>query len=257
MKDADGEPGGDRSVQANLLSMLLAGRDATAGTIGWSLHLLARSPAVASAARTEALEALQTEAAAAAHTDSPDTGPQRVELEPVLREYDSVRGLPLIEAVILEALRLKPAVPLAVFAACRDTDLGPVRLPAGTLVCTLALPAATDPDHFARPQEFLPQRWLAGESATSGAGSVRSATGRRELMPFGGGPRACPGRYLALLECKMALAMALSAFEFESLDEPSDQASGSSLAAAVGPRGLRLRFKASRLPTARGAPTDH
>jgi cytochrome P450 len=249
-------PADDRAVQANLLSMLLAGRDATAGTIAWALHLLSGAPAVARAARTEALEALQHEAAAAGQ--APHDGRSRaLEIGPVLRSHDSVRALPLIEAIVLEALRLKPAVPLGIFAACHDTDLGPVRLPQNTLVCVLTRPAATDPAHFALPNEFLPQRWLAGESAASGAGSVPTETGHRALLPFGGGPRACPGRYLALLECKMVLAMALAAFEFESLGAAVDEAGGCGMAAAVGPRGLRLRFEANRLHTARGAPTDH
>ena len=39
-------------------------------------------------------------------------------------------------------------------------------------------------------------------------------------MPFGAGPRTCPGRYLALLEMKMALAMLLGSFDIESVDVP-------------------------------------
>ena len=37
-------------------------------------------------------------------------------------------------------------------------------------------------------------------------------------MPFGAGPRTCPGRYLALLEMKMSLAMLLGSFEIESVE---------------------------------------
>ena len=37
-------------------------------------------------------------------------------------------------------------------------------------------------------------------------------------MPFGAGPRMCPGRYLTLLEMKMAMAQLLGHFDIESLD---------------------------------------
>ena len=39
-------------------------------------------------------------------------------------------------------------------------------------------------------------------------------------MPFGSGPRMCPGRYLALLEMKMAMAMLLAGFDIEAVDTP-------------------------------------
>ena len=42
-------------------------------------------------------------------------------------------------------------------------------------------------------------------------------------MPFGAGPRMCPGRYLALLEMKMAMAQLLGHFDIESLDTPDGQ----------------------------------
>ena len=62
-------------------------------------------------------------------------------------------------------------------------------------------------------------------------------------MPFGAGPRTCPGRYLALLEMKMALAMLLGSFDIESVDvhgRPGDMA-GERMSFTMVPVGLRMR----------------
>ncbi len=147
-----------------------------------------------------------------------------------LHEFDSTRGLPLVEGVVLEALRLKPVAPLNLFTAIRETVLMGTRIPPRTLVCILTRPPATDPRHFADAGSFRPQRWLAGEAAAGGAGS-QSAPGvgggaRRAFLPFGGGPRFCPGRYLALFEAKMVLASTLASFELEPTGDPVGEQMG-------------------------------
>ncbi|MBM4022264.1 MAG: cytochrome P450 [Planctomycetes bacterium] len=44
---------------------------------------------------------------------------------------------------------------------------------------------------------------------------------RRVSLPFGAGPRVCPGRYLAILEMKVALAMRLASFDIEAVETPT------------------------------------
>jgi cytochrome P450 len=56
--------------------------------------------------------------------------------------------------------------------------------------------------HFKDASLFKPERWLAATAPID----------KRVSTPFGSGPRTCPGRYLALLEIKMAAAMLLSRF---------------------------------------------
>ena len=43
---------------------------------------------------------------------------------------------------------------------------------------------------------------------------------KRVTMSFGGGPRICPGRYLAMQEMKMALAMLLANFDIVDVRTP-------------------------------------
>jgi cytochrome P450 len=59
-------------------------------------------------------------------------------------------------------------------------------------------------------------------------------------MPFGSGPRLCPGRSLALLEMKTVLAMIARNFRVEpacDLDRVRER-----LAFTMSPQGLRLRL---------------
>ena len=62
-------------------------------------------------------------------------------------------------------------------------------------------------------------------------------------MPFGSGPRMCPGRYLALLEMKMAMAMLLSRFDIVSVDTPDGKEAQELMAFTMCPVGLHLRLR--------------
>lgn len=222
----------DQELHGNVMTLLLAGEDTTSNTIAWALHLLSMHPEVLRAARTEALDALGGESGGR-------TG------HSVLHDFDSLRSLPLIEGVVLEALRLKPVAPLNMFTALRDTELMGTRIPARTLVCILKRPPATDPAAFGEPLSFRPQRWLAGQAAASGSGSATESVGgggRRAFMPFGGGPRFCPGRYLALLEAKMVLTTTLASFDLGACDQRVSER----MSMTMQPDGLRLSLKVRR-----------
>jgi cytochrome P450 len=234
----------DDELHGNVMTLLLAGEDTTANTIAWALHLLSLNPDVLKAARTEAIEALSAE--------SPNNtrGVRMV----ALRDFDSTRELPLIEGIVLESLRLKPVAPLNMFTAIRDTQLMGTRIPARTMVCILKRPPATSESFFPRANDFQPQRWLAGAAAASGAGSQSaqaqagiSGGGRRAFMPFGGGPRFCPGRYLALLEAKMVLTTTLAAFELQATSDPVSELMGMTMH----PQGLRMMLKLHKPATER------
>ena len=62
------------------------------------------------------------------------------------------------------------------------------------------------PELYSEPATFRPNRWQSIKPATF------------EYMPFGGGPRMCPGSNLAWQELMVALAMLLQRFRFEMVD---------------------------------------
>jgi len=68
-----------------------------------------------------------------------------------------------------------------------------------------------------------------------------SETNRRKVsMPFGAGPRLCPGRFLALDEMKMVISMLAKNFDIDRVDTPDNQAPQERLTFTMAPVGLRL-----------------
>ena len=134
-------------------------------------------------------------------------------------------------------MRLKPVAPSLTLQALRDTTVADIRVPAGTLVF-LALRSDSLLDaYFARAAQFDPQRWLAPDSGP-GASSAN-----RVSMPFGAGPRVCPGRHLAMLEMKMALATLIGRFDIERVGTPDGKEPDERMSFAMGPAGLSLRLR--------------
>jgi len=207
-RDTEGSGVDDADVAGNVLTMLLAGEDTTANTLAWMIYLLSRNP--------QALRRAQEEVAGRA-----------------LRKYENIMALPYVEACINETMRLKPVAPILMLEPIRDTKLGELEVPAGALLMCLMRAGATSERHFPDPQTFDPERWLSGVSASSA---------KRVAMPFGAGPRLCPGRYLALLEMKMVMAMLLANFEIDSVTTPDGGEAQEHLAFTMSPVGLRLKL---------------
>ncbi len=210
----EGESGvDDRDVAGNVLTMLLAGEDTTANTLAWTIHLLARHPAALQQAQEEVRGQIDDIAAT---------------------DLDQIAALDYLDACASEAMRLKPVAPLQLVQAVRATELGGVAIAADTVVFGLMRHATLSDAYFAEAQAFRPERWLAAD--------VRSAA-KRVSMPFGAGPRMCPGRYLALLEIKLALAMLLGSFEIESAAPEGGGAAAERLSFSMAPVGLKLRLR--------------
>jgi cytochrome P450 len=127
---------------------------------------------------------------------------------PTLPDHTRITDLPLLTAIVHETLRLKGPAPFVALAAARDVNVGEVALRAGTPVFVLLRAVALKLPGIDNPEHFDPQRWLSTSSAA-----------RRELarasMPFGAGPRICPGRQLALLECALAISALVKRYEID------------------------------------------
>jgi cytochrome P450 len=214
------EPGSgidDLLVAGNVLTMLLAGEDTTANTLAWMIELLWRHPQALARATEEVRRV-----AGRARTPTPD----------------ELASLDYVEACCHETMRLKPVAPVLALQALRDSVVGGVAVPAGALIINLMRHDGVSDNHVPRAAHFEPERWLAEGSAASAGANVK-----RISMPFGAGPRICPGRYMALLEMKLAMAVLLARFDIESVTTPDGQPAREKLSFTMTPVGLRLRLK--------------
>ncbi|HEY9065558.1 MAG TPA: cytochrome P450 [Burkholderiaceae bacterium] len=217
---ADGGAGAvtDREVAGNVLTMLLAGEDTTANTLAWMIHLLHRHP--------EALRRACDEVRALGDDSAAFTSEQ-------------IGSLTWLEACAHETMRLKPVAPFQVVEALRETEVAGIRIPAGTAVWCVMRGDSLSERHFADPQAFRPERWLGSDTESPSAAS----SAKRVSMPFGAGPRVCPGRYLALLEIKMAIAMLLVHFDITEVSTPGGGEADERMSFTMMPLGLRIRLR--------------
>jgi cytochrome P450 len=214
--DEGGSGVGDREVTGNVLTMLLAGEDTTANTLAWMIYLLHRHPA--------ALQRAQDEVRALA----PDVAAFTSEL---------MASLDYLEACAHETMRLKPVAPFQVIEALRDTEIKGIRVPKGMGLWCVMRGDSISEQHFPNAQAFEPERWLGGSSGAASAA-------KRVSMPFGAGPRICPGRYLALLEIKMAMAMLLAHFDINEVSTPDGAEAVEQMAFTMMPVGLKMKISA-------------
>ncbi|XP_004430754.1 PREDICTED: thromboxane-A synthase [Ceratotherium simum simum] len=126
-------------------------------------------------------------------------------------EYCSLQeGLPYLDMVIAETLRMYPPAFRFTREAAQDCEVLGQHIPAGTVVETAVGALHHDPEHWPRPEAFDPERFTA---------EARRRRRPFTYLPFGAGPRSCLGVRLGLLEVKLTLLHVLRKFRFEACPE--------------------------------------
>ena len=212
-RDAEGKPFTDDVIFGNAMTMLLAGEDTTAYTLAWAVHHACDAPNVIARLRAEADAMRSTDAA-------PD-------------DIETANGLAYAGAVANEAMRLRPVAPTLLLEANQDVVIGDVAVPNGTWIALHTRSPALDDRHFGDPLTFRPERWL-DPAATGGAHDASAH------IPFGSGPRICPGRSLALLEMKVVLGMLFGDFDVERVGDADEVTE--LFAFTMAPVGVRVRL---------------
>jgi cytochrome P450 len=170
-RDEDGQQMTDGELRDELVTLLLAGHETTATSVAWAIERLVRHPD---------------------------------KLGRLVAEIDAQDGHGedrYMTAVVDETLRVRPVVPIVVRMLRQELQVGGYSLPPGTRVVPSIYLTNRNPRVYGDPEEFRPERFLAGGPETF------------SWIPFGGGIRRCIGASFAQLEMKLILRTLLSELE--------------------------------------------
>lgn len=201
------------NVFGNAVTMLTAGEDTTANAMSWLLYYCSIQPALATQLRQSILTVFGS--------------------KPIELTAETIRQLPQLQAVCLEVMRRRPVAPMIGLTTARPMTIAGLEVPAQQALTLLprvanrATPAQLNNDELELPDLDSESRMSANASSNQFA--------------FGGGPRLCPGRYLALTEMTHLAAMALTRFEF-SLAVPKQDIE-EAFTFTMGPKTLPLTFR--------------
>ncbi|OQE44781.1 hypothetical protein PENCOP_c002G03928 [Penicillium coprophilum] len=120
--------------------------------------------------------------------------------------YDNLRSVKLLDGVINETLRLHPPVPSGTQRSTppEGITIGNTYIPGDVRVCIPQHTLFRDERVFARPQEFLPERWDSQPELVKDPAAY---------IPFNAGPYACVGKQLGLMELRSVTAEILTRFD--------------------------------------------
>jgi cytochrome P450 len=189
--------GGTESVAETVevvSSTLLAAVDTTSTTANWVYVHLARNPEAQAKLHAELRQVLGG--------------------GPLTREAVESGALPFLNAVIREAHRLTPGVPMVPLKQVESSvTLCGHELPAGSLVAFTCMPLGHDPSVVEAPAHFRPERFLP--PAIEARKGTRAEMLDHALMssPFSAGARRCPGSRVAGLEIRALLAAFVRKYE--------------------------------------------
>jgi cytochrome P450 len=156
----------DQELRDELMTLLVAGHETTASSLAWAFSVLPRNRDV---------------------------------LATLTDEVRAGRGDDYLTATIHETLRARPVLPNAQPRfTVRPITVGGFDYPEGVCLVPNAYLVHHDPDVYADPYAFRPERFL------------EEGPGTYTWIPFGGGRRRCLGASFAMAEMKLVLQTVLA-----------------------------------------------
>jgi cytochrome P450 len=187
VRDEAGEGFSDREVRDQMMTLMFAGHDTSTSTLTFMMYELARRPDV--------IEKLQEEQDRVLGGRTPD-------LETL------ERGMPYLEMVLDEVLRLYPPAWIGPRRAVREFDFNGHTVPEGAYLNYCSWASHRIPEVFPDPEAFVPERFEKERKA---------ALPRGAYVPFGGGKRICIGKRFGQTEVKLVATMLLQRLRLDLL----------------------------------------
>jgi cytochrome P450 len=211
-------------LRSQLLNILLAGRDTTAGLLGWTFYNLARHPAAYAKLRTIILDTFGT-------YDNPRD-----------ITFANLKGCTHLQHTLNEILRLYATVPMNSRRAVRNTTLprgggpdgqSPVYIRANQEVNYSVHVMHRRPEIWGSDaDQYRPERWEGKKVGW-------------EFLPFNGGPRICLGQQFALTEAGYVIVRLVQRFsELENLER--DEVVRHQYSLTTSPKRCLVRFREGR-----------
>ena len=184
LQATDKQGGGftDEELLDELMTLIVAGYETSAGTLNWAWYLLARHPQTAEKCLAEARDLL----------------PEGEEID-----KDRLAAMQYSQQLLEETLRLYPPVWLFTRRSDQQDELSEFDVPDGTDIYLSPYILHRNREYWPDPESFEPERFGADSPYKKG---------ERPYFPFSLGPRRCLGEYFSFLEMKVHLGLLIQKF---------------------------------------------
>lgn len=163
-------------IRNEIIVLFMAGHETTANTLAWTWYLVSQTPEV--------------------------EGKIHDELEAVCRgeipNYEHYSQLTYLRAVLEEAMRLYPPVPVLSRQAVDEDRIRGRDIPKGAIVMAVPWLLHRHESLWEQPNQFIPERFIEGGSAFK--------QDKYAYIPFSIGPRVCLGKYFGQVELVLTMA---------------------------------------------------
>ncbi|XP_004493553.3 3,9-dihydroxypterocarpan 6A-monooxygenase [Cicer arietinum] len=184
-------------IKALFLDIFLAGTDTTSVAMQWAMAEIMNNPRIMKKLKAEIDVVVGTKR--------------------LVKEFD-VPNMPYLRAFVKEVLRLHPPAPLALRQSVEDCKINGYDIKAQTRTLINVYAIMRDPQSWVNPDEFIPERFLAGGDGING-GDYEHANKMDgddfRHIPFGFGRRGCPGSSLALTVIQVTVGALIQCFDWK------------------------------------------
>ncbi|KAL8218112.1 hypothetical protein R6Q57_021485 [Mikania cordata] len=178
----------DDEIVDFLVSLLVAGYDTTSTIMTLAVKFLTDTPSALAQLKEEHEEIKAKKGTS------------------VALEWDDYKSMPFTQCVVNETLRLSNIISGVFRRAMTDVKIKDYMIPKGSKIFASLRAVHLGQDNFEDARVFDPWRWQKTSDSAN-------------FMPFGGGPRRCPGHELARVELSVFLHHLITRFSWKPAEE--------------------------------------